>query len=94
MIKNLEQMAQTCVNAAHLTDISEEELKLVQSDRCKYGDLSADEIDCLQYLYTQAVEAINDEQASLCGQDYDCGDCYMSHEELFGERLQGGESHE
>ena len=67
MIKNLEQMAQTCVRAAHLTDISEAELELIQSDRCKYGDLSADEIESLQYLYKEAIEALNDEQASLCG---------------------------
>jgi hypothetical protein len=67
MTKKLVQMAQTCVRAAHLTNISEEELELIQSDRCKYGDLSADEIESLQYLYTQAIEALNDELASLCG---------------------------
>lgn len=67
MTKNLEEMAQMCVNAAHLTDISEEELELIQSDLCKYGDLSADEIESLQYLYTQAIETLNDELASLCG---------------------------
>jgi hypothetical protein len=31
-------------------------------------------------------EALNDEMASLCGQDYNCGDLgYLSHEALFGE---------
>lgn len=67
MLNNLERMAQTCVRAAHLTDISEAELELIQSDRCKYGDLSADEIKSLQYLYKEAIEALNDEQVSLCG---------------------------
>lgn len=64
---NLVQMAQTCVTAAHLIDIAEKELELFQSDRCKYGDLTADEFDSLQYLYEQAIEALKDEQASLCG---------------------------
>jgi hypothetical protein len=83
MTKNLEKMAQTCVNAAHLIDISEVELKLVQSDRCKYGDLTADEFDSLQSLYKEAIEALNNEQASLCGQDYNCGDLgYLSYQEL------------
>lgn len=31
-------------------------------------------------------ETLNDEMASLCGQDYNCGDLgYLSHEALFGE---------
>ena len=68
MTKKLVQMAQTCVTAAHLIDIDEKELELFQSDRCKYGDLTADEFDSLQRLYEQAIEALNDEQASLCGE--------------------------
>ena len=64
---SLSELAQTCLTAAHLIDIAEKELELFQSDRCKYGDLSADEFDSLQYLYEQAIEALNDEQASLCG---------------------------
>ncbi|MEI6063852.1 MAG: hypothetical protein WCQ26_04610 [Pseudanabaena sp. ELA748] len=84
MTNNLEQMAQTCVTAAHLINIDEEELELIQSDRCKYGDLTADEIDSLQSLYKQAIESLNDELASLCGQDYNCGDLgYVSYQELY-----------
>ena len=90
MTKNLEQMAQTCVRAAHIIDIDDEVLELIQSDRCKYGDLSADEFDSLQYLYSQAIEALNDELASLCGQDYNCGDLGdLSYQELFGTSLCG-----
>ena len=67
MSKNLERMAQTCVKAAHLIDIDESEIALLQSDRWKYGELPPETIIWLIELHDQAIEALNDEQASLCG---------------------------
>ena len=85
MTKNLEQMAKTCINAAHIVDIDESEIALLQSDHWKYGELPPETIIWLIELHEQAIEAINDEQASFCGQDYDCGkDGNLTHEEIFG----------
>lgn len=85
MLKTLEQTAQTCINAVHLIDIDENEIELLQSDRWKHGDLPPETISWLIELHDQVVEAINYEQASLCGQIYDCGkDGNLTHEEIFG----------
>ena len=67
MYKTLQQMVQTCISAAHLIDIDDDELELIQSDHWKHS-FSPQTICKLIALHDQATDAINDELVSLCGE--------------------------